>query len=451
MIDGPRNAGALGAENEREFHRLKTEMHERLIGQINVGRLRTLDPQSLHDELRRGAEALCNGNVGLISQSDRERLIDEVVFEAVGLGPLEPLMLDPTISDILINGPETVYVERRGRLERTNVRFRDADHLLSIVQRIVGRVGRRIDESSPMVDARLPDGSRLNAIMRPLALDGVLVSIRRFSNRPMLIGDFVARKSATAEMMEFLCACIQSRLSIMVSGGTGSGKTTLLNALSASISEDERIVTIEDAAELRLQQPHVARLESRPPNLEGRGEVTSRDLLRNALRMRPDRIIIGECRGGEAFDMLQAMNTGHHGSMTTIHANDARDAVTRLEMLVGMAAPELPLSFVHRQVASAIDIVVQTTRVDGGARKITQIAEIVGAQGDAVSMHDLFTYEQVDIDDQGESVGSFTASGIQPHCLKRLEKAGIYLPTRIFDRGLRDIGRLDALTMSARR
>jgi pilus assembly protein CpaF len=363
----------------------------------------------------------------------------------LGLGPLEPLMADPTISDILINGPFTVYVERRGRLELTDVRFRDLDHLLGIVQRIVGRVGRRIDEASPMVDARLPDGGRLNAILRPLALDGALVSIRRFGGRPMLAGDLVARKSATSEMLEFLAGCVRGRLNVMISGGTGSGKTTMLNMLSSYIPADERIVTIEDAAELQLQQPHVARLETRPANLEGRGEVTSRDLLRNALRMRPDRIIVGECRGKEAFDMLQAMNTGHSGGLTTIHANDTRDAVNRVEMLVGMAAPELPLWFIHRQIASAINIVVQTARTSGGARKIVQISEILGLQGDTISMHDLFVFDQSGMSDLGEAEGSFMATGIHPHCLDRLRKAGVHLPLSTFERGRLEIGRAGSL------
>ncbi len=275
-------------------------------------------------------------------------------------------MVDPTVTDILVNGPNTVYVDRRGKLERTEVRFRNLEHLLSIVQRIAGRVGRRIDESSPMVDARLPDGSRVNAIISPLALDGALVSIRRFSARPLRANDFVARQSAAPEMIEFLAGCIRARLNIMISGGTGSGKTTLLNMLSGFIPDNERIVTIEDAAELQLQQPHVARMETRPSNVEGRGEITSRELLSNSLRMRPDRIIIGECRGKEAFDMLQAMNTGHNGGMTTIHANDTRDAINRLEMLVSMAAPDLPMRFVHKQIASALSIVVQVSRLGSG-------------------------------------------------------------------------------------
>jgi pilus assembly protein CpaF len=295
-----------------------------------------------------------------------------------------------------------------------------------------------------MVDARLPDGSRVNAIMRPLALDGALVSIRRFSSRPLLAADLVARKSAAPDMLEFLAACVKARLSIMVSGGTGSGKTTLLNMLSSYVADDERVVTIEDAAELQLQQPHVGRLETRPPNLEGRGEVTSRDLLRNALRMRPDRIIVGECRGAEAFDMLQAMNTGHDGGMTTIHANDARDAVSRLEMLVGMAAPELPMWFIHRQIASAIQIVVQTARLSGGARKITQISEITGLQGNSISMHELFVFEQTGMNARLEAEGHFAATGIRPQCLPRLQRAGVELPPSTFERGPREIGRLGA-------
>ncbi|MEX0585448.1 MAG: CpaF family protein, partial [Pirellulales bacterium] len=394
----------------------------------------------------RGAEKLCSSHGGLLSLADRERLIDELVHETLGLGPLEPLMRDPTISDILINGPHMVYVERRGRLERTDVRFRDLDHLLGIIQRIASRIGRRIDESSPMVDARLADGSRVNAIIRPLALEGALVSIRRFSARPLLASDMVARKTATPEMLEFLAACVKSRLNVMISGGTGSGKTTLLNMLSGYIPDDERIVTIEDAAELQLQQPHVGRLESRPPNIEGRGEVTARDLVRNALRMRPDRIIVGECRGKEAFDMLQAMNTGHDGGMTTIHANDSRDAVNRLEMLVGMAAPELPMWFIHRQISSSIHIVVHTARLSGGARKITQISEVTGSLSDAISMHDVFCFEQTGVNELGEADGQFHATGIRPNCYARINKmVGLALPVAMFERGPRTIGRMGSV------
>jgi pilus assembly protein CpaF len=435
--------------DDQQFHRLKAELHERLIGSLDLSVVRTIDPNRLRDELRRGAEELCRSQAVLLSQSDRERMVEELLHESLGLGPLEPLMKDPTISDILVNGPHTVYVERRGRLELTSVRFRDLEHLLGIVQRIATRVGRRVDEASPMVDARLADGSRVNAIIRPLALDGALVSIRRFSARPMLTGDLVARKTATPDMLAFLAGCVKARLNIMVSGGTGSGKTTFLNMLSGFIPDHERIATIEDAAELQLQQPHVARMETRPPNLEGKGEITSRDLLRNALRMRPDRIVIGECRGAEAFDMLQAMNTGHDGGMTTIHANDTRDAISRLEMLIGMAAPELPMKFIHRQIGGAIHIVVHLARVSGGARKVVQISEITGFQAESISMHDIFTFESTGVNEQMETEGHFQASGIRPGCLARLHKAGVALPPAMFERGRRDIGRVESIGVGA--
>jgi len=432
-------------DDERRFQQLKRDLHERLISGIDLSAIRRMNSHDVRQEFRRGAEELCNLRSELLSQTERERLIDELVAETLGLGPIEPLMHDPTVSDILINGPDTVYIERRGRLERTNVRFHDEEHLLDVVQRIASRVGRRIDESSPMVDARLVDGSRVNAIIRPLALDGALVSIRRFSARPLMAGDLIARHSATSEMIEFLAACVQARLSIMVSGGTGSGKTTLLNLLSGYIPDHERIATIEDAAELRLQQPHVARMETRPANLEGKGEITARDLLRNSLRMRPDRIIIGECRGVEAFDMLQAMNTGHDGGMTTIHANESREALSRLEMLVGLAAPELPAHFIHRQIASAIDIIVQTARLSGGTRKITQISEITGMQGDAVSMHDVFVFEQTGVDKDQVAQGHFMATGMRPECLQRFEAAGIAVAPNLFERGVLDIERIDGI------
>ena len=428
-----RPASLSAAEDEQQFLMLKAQLHERLIGNLNVAVLRTLDPEQLRNKLRRGAEELCGTHAGLMTQAGRERLIDDLVHEALGLGPLESLMADPTVTDILVNGPNTVYVDRRGKLERTEVRFRNLEHLLSIVQRIASRVGRRVDESSPMVDARLPDGSRVNAIIHPLALDGALYLIRRFSARPIRANDFIARQSAAPEMIEFLAGCIRARLNIMISGGTGSGKTTLLNMLSGFIPDTERIVTIEDAAELQLQQPHVARMETRPPNVEGRGEITSRDLLRNSLRMRPDRIIIGECRGKEAFDMLQAMNTGHNGGMTTIHSNDTRDAVSRLEMLVSMAAPELSMRFVHKQIASALTIVVQVARLSSGVRKIVQISEVVGLQGDTISMHDLFTYQHPEGNGELQNQAGFLAMGIRPQCEARLRKAGIVFPPTLFE------------------
>jgi pilus assembly protein CpaF len=440
LLASTASAASLGDE---QFHQLKSELHERLVSGLNLSVVRNADPNWLRAELQRGATELCASQATLLSQADRERLVSEILHETLGLGPLEPLMHDPTISDILVNGPSTVYVERRGRLERTEARFRDTDHLLDIVQRIAARVGRRIDESSPMVDARLPDGSRVNAIMRPVALQGVLLSIRRFPSRPLTAADLVTRQSAAPDMLAFLAACVKARLNIIVSGGTGSGKTTLLNMLSGYIPDEERIVTIEDAAELQLQQPHIASLETRPANLEGKGEITSRDLLRNALRMRPDRIVVGECRGKETFDMLQAMNTGHDGGMSTVHANEARDALSRLEMLVSMAAPELTMAFIRRQIASAIHLVVHTARVSGGARKITQISEITGCQAESISMHDVFTFEQESVNDHQEAQGSFHATGIRPQCLARLQKAGAGLPHSLFERGRRDFERME--------
>jgi pilus assembly protein CpaF len=342
-------------------------------------------------------------------------------------------MRDPTVSDILINGPKTVYVERQGRLELTDVTFLDDRHLLQILQRIVGRVGRRVDETRPMVDARLPDGSRINAIIPPVALDGALVSIRRFASRPLQLADLVDRKALTQPMATFLAACVTARLNILISGGTGSGKTTLLNALSAHIPEGERVATIEDAAELRLQQRHVVRMETRPAGVEGTGEVTTRDLVRNVLRMRPDRIVIGECRGAEALDMLQAMNTGHNGSLTTVHANDTSDAIDRLEMMAGLAGSEIPLWIVRRQIAAAIHLIVQVSRLTGGGRKVVRISEVAGIADNTVQLHDLFEFRQLGLDDQGVARGEFTASGRRPRCLARLQAVGVGVPADLFD------------------
>jgi pilus assembly protein CpaF len=427
------------------MEQLKLQLHEKLISGMDFSVMRTVDPQILRAELRRGADQLCRAHSDLLTQVERERLIDELVDETLGLGPLEPLMHDVTVSDILINGPGQVYVERRGKLELTPIKFRDLSHLVELVQRIAGRVGRRVDESSPMVDARLPDGSRLNAVIKPLALDGALVSIRRFSARPLKPADLIARKSLTREMLDFLAGAVFGGMNILVSGGTGAGKTTLLNMLSSFIPNDERIATIEDAAELQLQQPHVARMETRPPNLEGKGEITSRDLLKNVLRMRPDRIIVGECRGAEAFDMLQAMNTGHDGGLSTIHANDARDALARLEMLVGMAAPELPMWFIHRQIASAVQIVVQVSRLPTGERKVVQIAEVTGIHGENINMHDLFVYRQYGLESETKAAGDFEATGIIPDCLQRLAGKGVHLPRTIFERKTLNMERTDVL------
>jgi pilus assembly protein CpaF len=413
---------------------LKAQLHRQLIASMDLAVLSTLTREQLRMEVRRVADELCQRSSSLLNRSERERLVNEVLNETFGLGPLEPLMNDQTITDILINGHGTVYVERHGQLERAAVAFADGQHLLHIVQRIVSQAGRRVDETCPMVDSRLPDGSRINAIIPPLALDGALVSIRRFGIKPILASDLVANKSLTAEMVEFLAACVRARLSILVSGGTGSGKTTLLNALSAYIPSDERLITIEDAAELRLQQPHVGRLETRPSNVEGVGEVTTRDLVRNALRMRPDRIVVGECRGAEALDMLQAMNTGHEGSLTTIHSNDTRDALGRLEIMVGMAGFDLPIWVIRRQIASAIHIVVQVSRLLGGARKVVKISEVAGLEGDNIVMHDLFAFKQTGVDDKRKAQGYFHTTGIRPNCLERLTALGAGLPLEMFER-----------------
>jgi pilus assembly protein CpaF len=435
--NGVANGATMTAEER--FLRYKRELHQQLIAGMDLSAIGTMNEEELRLEVRRGAEELCRLSSDLLSLSERERLVNEVLDETFGLGPLEPLMRDPTITDILINGPKTVYVERGGRLERADIAFNDDKHLLQIVQRIAGRVGRRVDETSPMVDARLSDGSRVNAIIPPLALDGALVSIRRFGARPLLINDLIAKKSITPDMVKFLSACVKARVNILVSGGTGSGKTTLLNALSAFIPDDERVATIEDAAELQLQQPHLARMETRPANIEGTGEVTTRDLVRNALRMRPDRIIVGECRGPEALDMLQAMNTGHEGSLTTIHANDTRDALSRLEMMVGMAGFDLPIWIIRRQIASAIHLVVQAARLHGGPRKVVKISEITGMEGDVMSMHDLFVFKQTGVDKQGVAQGYFMATGLRPKCLEKLESAGVQLPVEMFERRMMNV------------
>jgi pilus assembly protein CpaF len=426
------NGAVLSAEER--FLRHKRDLHRQLITNMDLGAIGTMNEEELRVEVRRAAEDLCRQSADLLNLSERERLVNEVIDETFGLGPLEPLMRDPLITDIMINGPKTAYVERNGRLERVNVAFHDERHLLQIVQRIAGRIGRRVDETSPMVDARLADGSRVNAVIPPLALDGTLLSIRRFGTRPLLIKDLLGFKALTPEMVTFLAACIQARINVIISGGTGSGKTTLLNALSSYIPHDERVATIEDAAELRLQQPHVVRMETRPANIEGSGEVTTRDLVRNALRMRPDRIIVGECRGPEALDMLQAMNTGHDGSMTTIHANDTRDALSRLEMMVGMAGFDVPIWIIRRQVSSAVQIVVQVARLSGGIRRVVKISEITGMEGEVMSMQDLFGFKQTGVDDNRVAQGYFFASGIRPQCMEKLEISGSRLPIEMFER-----------------
>jgi len=416
------------------FLALKRELHQQVISTLDISAIGGMEEEKFRLEVRKQAESLCHRRADLLSLAEREQLVNEVLHETFGLGPLEPLMRDSEISDILINGPRNIYIERRGRLEHTTTAFHDENHVMQVIQRIVGRVGRRVDETCPMVDARLADGSRLNAIIHPLALEGPLVSIRRFGARPLLIDDLLENRSTTNEMIQFLSACVKARINVLISGGTGSGKTTLLNALSSFIPRDERVATIEDSAELQLQQPHVVRMETRPASIEGDGEVTTRDLVRNALRMRPDRIIVGECRGSEALDMLQAMNTGHEGSLTTIHANTPRDALSRLEMMVGMAGFDLPIWVIRKQVASAINLVVQVARLVGGVRKIVKVSEITGMEGDVVSMHDLFEYKQTGLDDNRAAVGYFSSTGIRPACLTKLETSGISLPSEIFER-----------------
>jgi pilus assembly protein CpaF len=415
-----------------EFEALKRRIHTKLVDKLDLTRVGELEGDVLRREIRLVVEHLCDTEDHLLNRSERDRLVEEVLDETFGLGPLEFLLKDPTISDILINGPKHVYVERRGKLEKTAVQFRDNGHLLQIIDRIVSRVGRRVDEVCPMVDARLPDGSRVNAIIPPLALDGAAVSIRRFGANPLKLEDLLNYKAFTPEMVMLLEGAIKARLNIIISGGTGSGKTTLLNTLSSFIPGHERIVTIEDAAELQLQQEHVVRLETRPPNIEGKGAITATDLVRNALRMRPERVIIGECRGPETLDMLQAMNTGHEGSMTTLHANTPRDAVARIETMITMSGFDMPLKALRQQIASSVDMIIQANRLQGGARKITHITEIVGMEQETVVMQDIYHYVQDGIDETGRATGRFEATGIRPTFMDHLEAAGVRLPASAF-------------------
>jgi pilus assembly protein CpaF len=430
-LGGASQAG-LDRQSNKSFEELKRLIHSKLVDKLDLSRVSDLAGETLRREIRMVVERLCDTENPLLNRMERERLIDEVLDETFGFGPLEVLLKDPTISDILINGPHKIYVERRGKMEKSDVKFRDNDHLLQIIDRIVSKVGRRVDETSPMVDARLPDGSRVNAIIPPLALDGPSMSIRRFGANPLKLEDLLNYKAFTPEMAMLMEACIKARLNIIISGGTGCGKTTLLNTLSSFIPHEERIVTIEDAAELQLQQDHVVRLETRPPNIEGKGAIATRDLVRNALRMRPERIIIGECRGGESLDMLQAMNTGHAGSMTTLHANTPRDAQARLETMIMMAGMELPMKAMRQQISSAVDLIIQANRLQGGPRKVTTIAEVMGMEQDMIIMQDIFRYKQLGIDQNGRAYGQFEATGVRPSFVNRLEAAGIKLPSNLF-------------------
>ena len=420
------------ATRTSQFEEIKGRIHGKLVDKLDLSRVGDLTGDVLKREIRVVVEHLCDAEDTLLNRQERDRIVDEVIDEVLGLGPLELILKDHTISDILINGPKNIYVERGGRMEKSEVEFRDNKHLLQIIDRIVSKVGRRIDETSPMVDARLEDGSRVNAIIPPLALDGAAVSIRRFGSNPLKLEDLLNYKAFTPEMVMLLEGCIKARLNIIIAGGTGSGKTTLLNTLSSFIGHEDRIVTIEDAAELQLQQDHVVRLETRPPNIEGSGSVTATDLVKNALRMRPERIIIGECRGGETLDMLQAMNTGHDGSMTTIHANSPRDAIARLETLVMMAGFELPVKAIRQQISGAVDVLIQANRLQGGPRRVTAITEIVGMEQDTIVMQDIYKYSQQGVDEQGKAYGHFACTGVRPSFMDRLESAGVRLPPSAF-------------------
>jgi len=414
-----------GAGNADSYHELKHELHQKLIEKIDLQTIEKLPREQLRDELRLILNQLLALSDLPLNRVEREQMVEELLDEVTGLGPLEPLLADTTISDIMVNGYATCYIERFGKLELTPVRFRDNAHLQQIITRIVSRVGRRIDESSPMADARLPDGARVNAIIPPLAIDGPVLSIRRFGGSPLRVKDMVAINSATPEMLAFLASCVKAKLNCLVSGGTGTGKTTMLNALSSFIPEGERVVTIEDAAELQLQQRHVVRLETRPPNIEGKGEVLARDLVKNALRMRPDRIIIGECRGGEVLDMLQAMNTGHEGSMTTVHANTPRDALSRVEAMVGMGGLTMSEALIRQTIARSLNVIIQLTRGTDGKRRITSIAEITDIQAGVITMQEIFKFEQQGVDAAGKIVGDFRFTGIRPRALDRIERYGI--------------------------
>ena len=434
---GNNNTNAPGTVSDgtgqHSFQEMKARLHRTLINRMDLTKLQQLTQEQVHAEVSRLAEAVLAQEAMPLSVSERERLVNDVQHELFGLGPLEPLLKDPTISDILVNSHKTIYIERRGKIERTNVQFKDDEHLMRVIERIVSSVGRRIDESSPMVDARLQDGSRVNAIIPPLSIDGPVVSIRRFGSDPLKMSMLIDYNALTKDIADMLQMVVTARLNILISGGTGAGKTTLLNALSAYIPENERIVTIEDSAELQLQQPHVVRLETRPPNIEGRGEVTQRDLVKNALRMRPDRIVIGEVRGGEAIDMLQAMNTGHDGSLTTVHANTPRDALARLETMIQMTGMRLSDRAMRQQIASALNLVVQVARMSDGSRRVTSISEITGMEGETITMQEIFQYERTGVDKEGTVLGRFRPTGIRPRFAERLKASGLQLPRVFFE------------------
>ncbi|MBZ5608164.1 MAG: CpaF family protein [Acidobacteriia bacterium] len=415
-----------------EYQELKFTLHRKLLDRINLEALSSVASDRVRGEVRAAVAKLVEEEKTPLSVIEKDRVVEEVLDEVFGLGPLEPLLADPTISDILVTTPRLVYVERGGKLYRTPVEFKDDAHLLRIIEKVVSRVGRRVDESSPLVDARLPDGSRVNAAIPPVAVDGPLLSIRRFGRERLTAEDLVKNLTLTSGMLELLQACVKARLNVVISGGTGAGKTTLLNVLSTFIRDDERIVTIEDAAELKLNQIHVARMETRPPNIEGQGAIRIRQLVINALRMRPDRIVVGEVRGEEALDMLQAMNTGHDGSLTTIHANSPRDAISRLEVMVGMANANMSVHSIRQQISSAVDLFIQIARFSDGSRRIINVTECVGMEGDLVTMQDIFVFEKTGVTETGRVTGRFRATGIRPRFYDRLKAAGLQIPASVF-------------------
>jgi pilus assembly protein CpaF len=427
-------AGAAAAAPVGSTQAIKTNVHRRLLEQMDLMEARRMPVEQLQAECLRRIDVLLTEQRCPLSLIEKQQLLREVMDEIFGLGPVEEFLRDPMVSDVLVNGINQIYIERNGQLELTNAGFRDEDQLVQVIQRIAGSIGRRIDEASPMLDARLADGSRVNAVIRPLALDGPAMSIRRFGTVRLSVQALVELDTVTPELAMFLEAAVRCRTNILISGGTGSGKTTLLNILSRWIPDGERVVTIEDAAELQLQRTHVVRLETRPPNIEGKGEVTQRDLLRNTLRMRPDRIIIGEVRSAEALDMLQAMNTGHEGSMTTVHANNPRDALRRLETMVSMAGLNFPVAAIRQQTASSLELLVQLARLNGGKRKVLAISEITGMEGDTICIQDIFVFRQTGLDEKGAAKGYFEACGVRPRILDRLRERGAELPEQLFQR-----------------